>query len=300
MTESPSAPQDAGAPEAEVVHRDVAGGVLTLTLDSPKKRNALGPALVGQLRAGLDAAADDPAVRAVVLTHTGGTFCAGADLSEALANGVSVEEASAAGTAAMVGLMRAIVELPKPVIAVVDGHARAGGLGLIGATDIALAGPESTFALTEARLGLAPSVISAVLIPKMTARSAGRYFITGEGFDAMTAVDAGLVTAAAESSAALAGLRDRVLDGILRGSPQGLAASKALTTAGIRAGLDRDADRLAAESAELFGSAEAREGMTAFLSRSKPSWDISERGVGERDSGPRDAGERTRTGGSGA
>ncbi|GAA1479794.1 enoyl-CoA hydratase family protein [Gordonia sinesedis] len=264
-----------GDAASEVVHSDLAGGVLTLTLDSPSNRNALGTALVEQLMAGLARAADDASVRAVVLTHTGRTFCAGADLTEALARGLSIEEASAAGTASMVGLLRTILELPKPVIAVIDGNARAGGLGLIGAADIALAGPDSTFALTEARLGLAPSIISAVLVPKMTARAAGRYFVTGETFDAPAAVDAGLITVAA-GAGELDGVRDGVLDGIRRASPQGLAASKALTTAGIRAGLDRDADRLAAESAALFGSAEAREGMTAFLSRSRPSWDLTE------------------------
>lgn len=262
---------------AEVVHTSLDAGVLTLTLDSPKNRNALGTALVEQLQAGLTEARDNEQVRTVVLTHTGGTFCAGADLSEALSRGASVEEATAAGTQAMIGLIRGIVELPKPVIAMVDGHVRAGGFGLLGATDIALGGPKSTFALTETRLGLAPSIISLVLTPRMTSRSASRYFLTGEKFDAATAVEVGLLTQTADSREGLDEVLATVLDGIRKASPQGLAAAKRLTTATVLAAIDADADRLAAESAALFASEEAREGMTAFLSKTKPSWDLTEK-----------------------
>ena len=102
-----------------LVRRDVDAGVLTLTLDSPKNRNALSTTLVAQLNSGLIEAAENPDVRAVVLTHAGGTFCAGADLSAALASGATPEEASAQGAGAMVELMRSILELPKPVIAMV-------------------------------------------------------------------------------------------------------------------------------------------------------------------------------------
>ncbi|MGV9712894.1 enoyl-CoA hydratase family protein [Gordonia sp. NPDC003424] len=260
----------------EVVHSSMDAGILTLTLDSPKNRNALGAALVDQLLAGLREAAAKPDVRAVVLTHTGGTFCAGADLSEALARGASPEEVSAQGTGAMLEVIRTILELPKPVIATVDGHVRAGGFGLLGAADIALAGPSCTFALTESRLGLAPSVISLVLLPKMTARSAGRYFLSGETFDADTAVRIGLVTESFGSAGELESGVDTVLSGIRRASPQGLAASKSLTTAAIIAGFEQSARQRADESAALFASDEAREGMSAFLSKRRPRWDLAE------------------------
>lgn len=259
----------------ELVHVTVDAGVATIELDSPEKRNALGRTLVGQLLDGLRSAATDPAVRAVVLTHSGGTFCAGADLSEALATGMSVEEASAQGTGAMIELMRTIVEMPKPVIARIDGHVRAGGFGLIGAADIVLAGPACTFALTEARLGLAPSVISLVLLPKMTARASGRYFLTGETFDPVEATRIGLVTQEFGSADELAAGLDTVLHGIRRASPQGLAASKELTTSAALRSFDDLADRRAAESAALFGTDEAREGMTAFLSKRRPAWDLT-------------------------
>lgn len=123
-------------------------GIATLTLDSPANRNALSAQLVAELRDALTACAADDTVRAVVLAHTGSTFCAGADLK------------APPDPEAFVGLMRDIVALPKPVVARVDGHVRAGGLGLLAACDIAVAGEASSFALTESRLGLAPAVIS--------------------------------------------------------------------------------------------------------------------------------------------
>ncbi|GAB10505.1 putative enoyl-CoA hydratase [Gordonia araii NBRC 100433] len=260
-----------------VVEVETTRAVTTITLNSPSNRNALSSVLVGQLSAALAEAADDTSVRAVVLTHAGGTFCAGADLGEALRRGLSPEEATAEGARAMVGLMRTMLAMPKPVIVVANGHVRAGGFGLLGSADIALVGPEATFALTEARLGLAPSIISIVLLPKMSARSAGRYFLTGEKFDPATAERIGLVTQASSSAEELSAVLDDVLTGVRKASPQGLAASKRLTTAAILADFDENATARAAESAALFASDEAREGMTAFLSKGKPSWDTSER-----------------------
>ncbi len=241
--------------------------VARLTLDSPHNRNALSTRLVEQLHAGLRAAAADSAVRTVVLGHTGGTFCAGADLSEA-SDGDPFDMTAARGRE-MAALLRAIVESPMPVVAAIDGHVRAGGLGLVGACDIAVAGPQSTFALTEARIGVAPAVISLTLLPKMTARAAARYYLTGETFTAPTAAEIGVITLAADDvDAAIAGI---VAD-LGRGSPQGLAASKALTTADILARFDRDTEDLATESARLFISEEAHEGMLAFLQKRPPRW----------------------------
>jgi enoyl-CoA hydratase len=251
-----------------LVEYTVEGQVARLTLNSPHNRNALSSALVSQLHQGLRDAAADPAVRVAVLGHTGTTFCAGADLSQGSAHS-DPAEATAQRSREMAALLRAIVEAPLPVIVAVDGHVRAGGMGLVAAADIAVAGPRSTFALTEARIGVAPAIISLTLLPKLSARAAARYYLTGETFDAATAASIGLITVAADDvEAALAAL----LADIGRGSPQGLAASKALTTAAMLDGFDRDAERLAAESARLFVSDEAREGMMAFLEKRPPRW----------------------------
>jgi enoyl-CoA hydratase len=259
--------------------------VARLTLNSPHNRNALSKGLVEQLHEGLRNAAADETVRAVVLDHTGGTFCAGADLSEASggdprgdrergAAGRSGSPPSAFDQAAhrareLTALLRAVVESPLPVIAAVDGHVRAGGMGLLAACDIAVAGPRSTFALTEARIGVAPAIISLTLLPKISARAAARYYLTGEKFDAAEAAAIGLISLAADDVDAAVGALAAELG---RGSPQGLAASKALTTAAVLAGFDRDAERLSVESARLFVSDEAREGMLAFLQKRPPRW----------------------------
>ncbi|MFD9337806.1 enoyl-CoA hydratase family protein [Streptomyces sp. NPDC060028] len=232
-------------------------GITTLTLDSPANRNALSADLVGELRAALAAAGADPAVRAVVLTHTGTTFCAGADLK------------SPCDPADFLALLREIAELPRPVVARVTGHVRAGGLGLLGACDIAAAGPQSSYAFTETHLGLAPAVISIPLLPRLDARAAGRYFLTAELFDAAEATRIGLLTLHAEQvDEAL----EPVLAGLRKASPQGLAQTKALTTAAVREALDRDGARLTELSAGLFASAEAREGITARFQRRDPAW----------------------------
>ncbi|WP_103512010.1 enoyl-CoA hydratase family protein [Streptomyces sp. SM13] len=232
-------------------------GIATLTLDSPANRNALSAALVAELRDALAECAGDDTVRAVLLAHTGSTFCAGADLK------------APPDPAAFVGLMREIVALPKPVVARVDGHVRAGGLGLLAACDIAVAGEASSFALTESRLGLAPAVISLTLLPRLDRTAAHRYYLTGERFDAAEAARISLVTVAAEDvDKALV----PVLDGLRRASPQGLAASKELVTATVLRSFDQYAEDLIARSAALFASDEAREGMTAFLERRDPAW----------------------------
>jgi enoyl-CoA hydratase len=250
-----------------LVHYTVQGSVARLTLDSPDNRNALSKALVNQLRQGLVDASDDSSVRAVVLGHTGGTFCAGADLSEA--SGGDAAETVADNARQLTSVLRAILELPQPVIGAVDGHVRAGGLGLVGACDIVVAGRNSTFALTEARIGVAPSIISLTLLPKMSARAAGRYFVTGEKFGADVAADIGLITVVADDVAATVG---ELAAEIAKGSPQGLAASKRLTTAPILEAFDQHAEALTKQSAELFVSEEAHEGMLAFLQKRRPNW----------------------------
>lgn len=234
-----------------------APGIARLTLDSPANRNALSATLVGDLREALATAAADPAVRAVVLTHTGTTFCAGADLK------------SPCDPADFLALLREIAELPKPVVARVTGHVRAGGLGLLGACDIAAAGPQSSYAFTETHLGLAPAVISIPLLPRLDPRAAARYFLTAERFDAAEATRIGLLTLHADDvDEALA----PVLAGLRAASPQGLATTKALTSAAVREALDRDGPRLTDLSAALFASGEAREGITARFERREPSW----------------------------
>ncbi|MGW1586921.1 enoyl-CoA hydratase family protein [Streptomyces sp. NPDC002386] len=240
-----------------LVSRTRARGVETLSLDATDTRNALSAALVEALSGALADCAEDPGVRAVVLTHTGTTFCAGADLRDP------------PHPDALVDLLRQIVELPRPVVARVTGHVRAGGLGLLAACDITAAATTATFAFTEVRIGVAPAVISLPVMPRADPRALARYYLTGERFDPAEAVRLGLLTAAADDvDEALA----PVLDGLRRSSSQALAETKRLLTARVLETFDRDAADLTALSARLFSSPEAREGMTAFLERRDAAW----------------------------
>lgn len=232
-------------------------GVETLSLDAPERRNALSAALVGELAGALADAGQDTGVRAVILTHTGTTFSAGADLRDPPTPD------------ALVGLLRSIVALPKPVVARVTGHVRAGGLGLLGACDIAVASHAATFAFTEVRIGVAPAVISLPLLPRTDPRVLARYYLTGERLDTEEAARTGLITAAGED---VDEVLAPILDGLRRSAPEALAETKRLLTARVLETFDRDAAALTALSARLFASAHAREGMTAFLERRDPEW----------------------------
>jgi enoyl-CoA hydratase len=247
----------------QLVQYSVDRGIARVALDSPRNRNALSAALVEQLTAALTDAAADAGVRAIELTHTGSTFCAGADLSEARQGGMQ------SGATRVLALLKHIVALPKPVVGSIDGHVRAGGLGLVGACDIVLAGPASTFAFTEVRLGLAPAMISLTTLPRMEPRAAARYYLTGETFDAPTAERIGLITAAVDDIDAGT---QAVLDALRAASPQGLRETKQLLTPAVLDGFDTKAGALAQQSARLFASPEAAEGMAAFLEKRRPSW----------------------------
>ncbi|MBT3154770.1 enoyl-CoA hydratase family protein [Streptomyces sp. CHD11] len=234
-------------------------GVETLSLDAPERRNALSAALVGELATALTDAGQDTGVRAVLLTHTGNTFSAGADLRDPPA------------PEALVALLRQIVELPRPVVARVTGHVRAGGLGLLAACDISAAAHTATFAFTEVRVGVAPAVISLPLLPRTDPRALARYYLTGERLDTAEAARIGLLTAAGEDVDAILA---PILDGLRKSAPEALAATKRLLTARVLETFDRDAAGLTALSARLFASAPAREGMTAFLERREPEWTV--------------------------
>lgn len=246
----------------ELVHYTVADHVATITLDSPHNKNALSRQLTAELHERLDRAEADPAVKVVLLRAEGPVFCSGADLSEAA--GGSMED----GARDMVQLLRRIAAHEKPVVARVDGPVRAGGIGVVGACDIVLAAEAASFALTEVRLGLTPADISLTVLPRMTSRAAALTFLTGTVFTGSAAVDYGLVTkvVTAEQLDAEVG---SVCAELGKGSPQGLRETKKLLNGQLVQRLDAGTDDMAALSARLFGSDEAREAMLAFLNRKR-------------------------------
>jgi enoyl-CoA hydratase len=248
----------------ELVHLTVAGGVATITLDSPSNRNALSRQLMTELGGHLASAERDPGVRAVLLRSSGRVFCAGADLSEAR------QGPAADGPRAIVGLQRQIATLPKPVVVELGGPVRAGGLGLLGAADIVIAAGSVTFALTEVRLGLAPSAISLSLLPRLAPRAAADIFLSGRTFGTAEAAAIGLVTRCVPDDELAAAVAETLAE-LVKGSPQGLAETKRLLTGDLVSRIDRDGEQAAERSAALFASPEAQAAMQAFLARTKPA-----------------------------
>jgi enoyl-CoA hydratase/carnithine racemase len=245
-----------------VQHHD---GIRTLTLDAPATRNALSANLLDQLASALRDATGDSGVRAVVLTGAGTVFCSGADLSER-------------GTAApngMPAILTSIVESAVPVIARVNGHARAGGLGLIAAADMAVAAEASTFAFTEVRVGVAPAMILVPAVRVVERRFLARATLTGDRFSAVEAAAAGLLTAVVPDEAALDAWVAAQADAIRHAAPGAVRATKALLRSLPAQPWPEGLASAAARSAELFAGAEAEEGMAAFLEKRPPSWDTT-------------------------
>ena len=249
----------------ELVRMSIAGQVATVTLDSPGNRNALSRRLGAQLTEHLTEADAHDDVRVIVLTHTGGTFCAGADMGEAVRDGME------RGTRALLDLLLTVVALPTPVLALVRGHVRAGGVGLVGACDLALVSDSSTFAFTEVRLGLTPAIISLTTRSMLSERDAAWLYLSGEVFDGPAAADYGLVTRSLPDAELAPALAD-VLATFASSSPQGLRETKALLNQPRLARIAEEGERMVQLSSRLFGSDEAREGMSAFKERRPPRW----------------------------
>jgi methylglutaconyl-CoA hydratase len=248
---------------AELVHITRGDCVRTLTLDSPHNRNALSSQLLGELADGLEDAAADPAVRVIVLTGAGSVFCSGADLSERAGSQPS----------RLPEIFRTIRGAGQPVIARVNGHARAGGLGLIAVSDLAVAASDSTYAFSEVRVGVAPAMILVPALGVTDPRFLAQMTLTGERFNAAAAADGGLLTDVVGGTDELDQWVDRAVASILKSAPGAVAATKALL-AELPGRAWSEALVLAQErSAALFAGAEAAEGMDAFLTKRTPSWD---------------------------
>lgn len=237
------------------------GGVATITLDSPANRNALSMQLMTELLAALSAAADDRAVRVVELRHTGPVFCSGADLKETMTS-----TGDSLPVARLGQILEAITVHPNPVLAVVGGPARAGGLGLIAAADLAVCADTATFAFSEVRIGVVPSVISSVVLNRLSSRAAAELFLTGDVFDGVRAQQIGLVTRSVPVDLVEETASD-LRASLLRGGPNALAATKRLLR-------ERPADYavLTELSVRHFTSDEGREGVAAAREKRDPAW----------------------------
>jgi methylglutaconyl-CoA hydratase len=252
----------------QAVRYAVSGGVATLTMDQPHNRNAMTPALLGGLADGLARALAEPAVGAVVLTHTGPAFCAGADLSGGEKDKQRTRRSKTVGLA---DVLEDIQDAPKPVVARIAGHCVGGGVGLAAACDVSIADSAARFAFTEVRVGVAPAIISVVCLPKLRRVDALELFLSGERISAGRAAEVGLITRAVPADGLDAEIA-AVLGRLLAGGPSALAAAKRLVY--TIPGMERKAAfaRTTELSASLFASAEAAEGMAAFREKRPPSW----------------------------
>jgi enoyl-CoA hydratase/carnithine racemase len=222
--------------------------------------------MLAELAAALRGVQGDPDVRVVELTGTGTVFCSGADLGERLD-----PPAASRGQPSLPEVLSMLVELDQPVVARVNGHARAGGLGLVAACDLAVAPSTATFAFAEVRVGVAPAVIAVPALRVMDRRSFARYSLTGDVFGAAEAVTAGLLTATVDAAA----LDDWVAGAVasfLRSSPPAVAATKRLMEDIVGRSRQEAMASAAALSDEMFRSPGAAEGMAAFLEKRLPSW----------------------------
>lgn len=247
-------------------------GVATLTLNRPERHNCFDDALIAGLLAALKRYEASTNIRAVVLASAGRSFSAGADLDWMRRIADQTFEANLADAAQLAALMQTLDRLPKPTMALVQGPAYGGGVGLVACCDIAIASERASFALSEVTLGLTPATISPYVINAIGARWARRYFQSAEVFTAAHAREIGLVhEVVGETELAAAG--EKVLGAVLRGAPGAQAAAKDLVflreTRPVDATLSAETSR---RIAERRTSAEGREGIAAFLAKRKPDW----------------------------
>ncbi len=243
------------------------GRAAWITLDTPANRNALSAALVRELGDHLKAAIADPEVRAIVVTGNGPAFCAGADLK----NRGDAVTSERDGKNPFVEILQLIWDGPKPVIAAVNGHAFGGGIGLVAAADIAIGVTSAKFSFSEVRLGLIPAMISVVVLPKLGVQRSMRLFLTGERFDAAKAAEYGLLHRVVAPEELERAVQEEV-EAIARGGPEAIAEAKRLVRTVARLPMDEAFAYAEERIAALFASAEAAEGMAAFVEKRKPRW----------------------------
>ena len=249
------------------------GSVARVTLARPAVRNAFDADTIAALHAAFVELPRDAALRAIVLDAQGPAFCAGADLNYMRAMAGWDDAANRDDAMRLARMLRALAECPLPVIARVHGDAFAGGVGLVAACDFAVALDGCRFCLSEVKLGLIPATIMPHVLRAIGARAAQRYTLGAEVFDAATAVRIGLVHEVADDVAALDARVQQWLGALHAASPQALAAAKRLLADCSYRGTS---EALLADTAERIAEARAsrdgREGIDAFLSRRKPSW----------------------------
>lgn len=255
----------------ETIDVGVAGGVATLTLTRPEKRNALSRRMIDELTEAAAQLGADGAVRAVVLTGAGDGFCAGGDLAWMREQMAADPEARAEGARALSGMLGALDALPKPLIGRVQGSAFGGGVGLISVCDVAVASEFAEFGFTETRLGLVPATIGPYVVARLGMARARRVFMSGRVFGAREAVRLGLIDVAVLPDELDAAVAAQVAP-YLRAAPGAVAQAKAFVRRLGGAPGEAEAALGVEALLERWASQEARDGIEAFFARRPPPW----------------------------
>ena len=259
------------------VRLEIRSPLARLTLNRPDVRNAFDDALIGELKEALEQVratyegSPEKAPRALVLTGEGKAFCAGADMNWMRRSIAYTREQNEADASRMASVLRALDELPIPTIARVNGACLGGGMGLLACCDIGVASDKAQFGFTEARLGIAPAVISAFVLPRIGASAARRYFLTAELFGAAEAKEMGLVhevVPAAELDTAV----DRFVAALAGNGPRAVSAAKQLIREALTRTRNDTIENAVRAIAGLRASPEGQEGLGAFLEKRSPSW----------------------------
>ncbi len=245
---------------------EIDNGAAWIRLNRPENRNALSAVLVNELFAHLESAIADDNVRAIVITGTGPAFCAGADLKSPPGEVVDGQR-----SVAYPEILNMILESPKPVIAAINGAAFAGGLGLVGASDIVVTDEAVQMSFSEVRIGVIPAVISVVCIPKLGTHHAMKLFITGERFTGLQAVEMGLAHRAVPADRLMAAVQEEI-DMINLGGPIAVQECKKLVREVAKRSIPDGFELTGEWSGRMFRSEEASEGMAAFREKRQPSW----------------------------
>ena len=253
-----------------VVETRIENRVATVTLNRPERHNAFDENVIAELTEAISVIEADPRARLLILAAAGKSFSAGADLDWMRRMASYGEAENLADAKRLATLLQTLNFMAKPTIALVQGAALGGGVGLVAACDMAIARPEAVFGLTEVRLGLIPAVIGPYVAQAIGERASRRYFLTGERFDAKTAMALGLVTEISEDLPATVA---RFAEMLLSGGPEAQGATKKLIRRVGRgtinaAMIDDTAERIARSRS----GPEAREGIAAFFEKRKPSW----------------------------
>lgn len=259
--------------ETDILTSIDTAGRATLTMNRPELHNAFNENLVAGLTSSLKQLDADSEVRLVILAASGKSFSAGADLNDMRRMADNSREQNLADAKGIAELMRTLNALSKPTIALVQGAAYGGGVGLTSCCDIAIAAARATFCVSEVKLGLIPAVISPYVLAAIGVRAARRYFQTAEVITAAEAYRIGLVHELVADEAELAAVADRITAQLLKNGPTAMAAAKKLITT---VSGQIVTEELIAETAGLMAdrraSAECREGLSAFLEKRQPAW----------------------------